>query len=57
MIIHIRFGYDLPTRAQNELRYRLEMERWKRAWRDAESSSDYDQMDRLQIEYERVGLP
>lgn len=56
-VIHIRFSHDLPTRAQNELRGRMEMAQWKQYWREAEAEKDYDRMDRLQVDYERVGLP
>lgn len=56
-VINIRLSYDLPTRKQNELRYNLEMARWKALWREAEEAKDYDRMDRLQIDYEMVGLP
>lgn len=56
-VIHIKLSHDLPTRKQNELRYNLEMARWKAAWREAEETKDYDRMDRLQIDYEMVGLP
>jgi hypothetical protein len=56
-VIHIRFGYDLSTRKQNELRYNMEMAEWRRQFREAEAERDYDRMDRLNSDYERVGLP
>jgi hypothetical protein len=56
-VIDIRLSEDLPTRKQNELRYRIELGRWRREWREAESAGDYAQMDRLNADYERVGLP
>lgn len=57
MVIEIKFSTDLPTRKQNELRYRMELAAWKRRWREAETNRDYVRMDWLQMEYERVGLP
>lgn len=56
-VIHIRFSQDLPTKKQNELRYRLELARWKEEWRIAESLGDCYTMDELQRRYERIGLP
>lgn len=56
-VIYIRFSHDLPTSKQNELRYRMELAQWKAHWREAEATFDYDAMDRLQVEFERVGLP
>lgn len=56
-VVHIRFSHDLPTRAQNELRGRMEMGQWRRRWREAEAEKDYRAMDLLQLDYERVGLP
>lgn len=56
-IIHILFSTDLPTRKQNELCYRMEMAQWKERLRIARENNDYEEMDRLQIDYERVGLP
>lgn len=56
-IIYIKFSHDLPTKAQNELRYRMELAQWKIYWRQAEAEKDYDWQDRLQLDYERVGLP
>lgn len=57
MVIEIRFSEDLPTKAQNRLRYAMEMGQWRRRWREAEAAKDYYAMDRLQLDYERVGLP
>ena len=57
MIIEIKFSRDLPTLKQNELRYRMEMAQWKKAWREAKMAEDYVAMDWLQYKYERVGLP
>ncbi len=56
-VVHIRFSHDLPTRTQNELRGRMEMAEWKRRWREAEAEGDHYLMDRLQEDYEWVGLP
>lgn len=57
MIIEIKFGCDLLTVNQNELRYRMELAAWKMAWREAELNEDYIAMDWLNIRYESVGLP
>lgn len=35
----------------------MELAQWKIYWREAEAEKDYDRMDRLQLDYERVGLP
>lgn len=56
-IIHIYFSEDLPTRKQNQLRYRMELAAWKAKWRDAEKSMDFDQMDYLSKTYEMLGMP
>jgi hypothetical protein len=56
-VIHIRFHEDLPTRLQNELRYRMELASWRSRWREAEAQLDYIRLDWLQMEYERIGLP
>lgn len=57
MIISIRTSEDLPTVAQNKLRYAIELGRWRRDWREAEQTQDFERLDRLQLAYERVGLP
>jgi hypothetical protein len=57
MIIEIRFHEDLPTRARNRLRYAMEMGVWRAEWRAAAEAKDYEAMDRLSRDYERVGLP
>jgi len=57
MIIQIRLHEDLPTNAQNALRYAIELGIWRAKWRQAEDEKDYYTMDRLQEDYERVGLP
>jgi hypothetical protein len=46
-IIQIKFGQDLPTKNQNELRYRMELARWKEEWRIAESMGDWVSMSYL----------
>lgn len=56
-VISIRFGYDLPTKKQNELRYNMEMAEWRRQFREADAARDYARMDWLNDNYERVGLP
>ena len=57
MIIKIKLHEDLSTPAQNALRYAIELGRWRAQWREAEMSQDHERMDRLQVDYERVGLP
>lgn len=57
MIIYIKLSEDLPTKAQNALRYSIELGIWRKCWREAEESNDYNKMDRLQLDYELVGLP
>lgn len=56
-VINILLSHDLPTKKQNELLYRLELARWKASWREAEEENDFDRMDMLHRDYERVGLP
>lgn len=43
-VIQIKFGHNLPTEKQNELRYRMEVARWKEEWRIAESMGDWTTM-------------
>jgi len=50
MVIHISFNTDLPTKNQNELRYRMEMASWKQRWREAEENMDFIRMSWLQME-------
>lgn len=57
MIIEIRLSEDLPTRAQNRLRYAIELGQWRAKWREAEARGDYDRMDYLNETFEQVGLP
>lgn len=56
-VIPIQFHIDLPTKAQNDLRYRLELANWRTRWRAAKARKDYDMMDRLDREFEWLGLP
>ncbi len=57
MIIEIKLHEDLPTKAQNKLRYAIELGLWQVEWREAEATQDYDRMDRLNQSYNSVGLP
>ena len=57
MIIYISLSIDLPTAAQNRLRYAIELGIWKARNRKAIEENDYAELDRLQLDYERVGLP
>lgn len=57
MVIDIRKSYDLPTAAQNRLRYAIELGEWRCQWREAVREQDFERMDRLQEDFERVGLP
>ena len=56
-VVQIKLSEDLPTKAQNKLRYAIELGMWRKRWREAEVAKDYVAMDWLQYEYERVGLP
>ena len=56
-IIYIRFHEELPTNNQNNLRFRMEMAKWKKDWREAEEQNDYQAMDWLDKQFEMVGLP
>lgn len=56
-VVHIRTSCDLPTPAQNRLRYAIELGQWRREWREAEETQDWQRMDMLQAHYEWVGLP
>lgn len=57
MVIDIRKSCDLPTAAQNRLRYAIELGEWRCQWREAVRKQDFERMDRLQKDFERVGLP
>lgn len=57
MVIEIRLHEDLPTRNQNKLRYRIEMGIWLAKMRKAKEEKDYDEMDRLDQQYNLIGLP
>lgn len=65
MIIHIRFSEDLPTRAQNKLRFRMEMAAWLAKWRElrkrvAANPDDIlasNALDDHSNKYDKVGLP
>lgn len=67
-VIHIKFSEDLEgvtplqSRLLNELRYRMEMCEWKRKNRLARPTEDpdtwdWDALEGLDREFERVGLP
>lgn len=56
-VIEVRFGEDLATSSLNRLRTRMELGDWRRRWRDAVEREDYETMDRLDKEFDRVGLP
>lgn len=56
-VIRIEFYTDLPTRARNRLRYALEHGEWRRRWREAAATNDYEEMDRLDGMFDSVGLP
>jgi hypothetical protein len=56
-IVQIQLYEELPTRAQNRLRYAIQMGMWLQEWRKAKETSNYAAMDRLDREYELVGLP
>lgn len=56
-VINIILSTDLPTRAQNKLRYAIELGIWRKRLHKAEADKDYDLIDRLQLDYERVDLP
>lgn len=55
-IIQIKFGQDLPTEKQNELRYRMELARWKEEWRIAESTGDWTTMGYLNWRWAFMGI-
>lgn len=57
MIVYITLSEDLPTKAQNKLRYQIELGLWRQRWRKAVAEDDWKAMDDLQLDYERVGLP
>lgn len=57
MIIDIRLSEDLPTKAQNKLRYSIELGIFRAKQLKAIAENDYAELDRLDLEYERVGLP
>lgn len=56
-VIDIRLHQDLPTSAQNRLRYNIEMGLWLAKRRKAQAENDYYTLNRLEQEYEMVGLP
>lgn len=55
-VIPITFSTDLPSRAHNQLRYRMELKEWKDQWAEAEKRDDFEAIDDLQREYEMVGM-
>lgn len=57
MVIYIKLSEDLPTRAQNRLRYAIELGNWRRRWRVATEANDHNTLDWLDREFEKVGLP
>jgi uncharacterized protein YehS (DUF1456 family) len=57
VVIHIRLHEDLGCPELNKMRYNMEMAIWLKKWRKAMSKKDHDMMDRLNSDYERVGLP
>ena len=56
-VIHIRFSEDLDSPLKNRLRYRMELAEWKREWREAEAAGNYAALDRLDRQYDYLGLP
>ena len=56
-LILISFGVNLPTRNQNLLRARMEFKTWRDRRDDAMMRDDYETLDRLDREYEMIGLP
>jgi len=56
-VIMISFSVDLPTRNQNLLRARMEFKAWSDRRDDAMMRDDYETLDRLDREYEMIGLP
>jgi len=56
-VIRIEASEDLGTRARNALRYAIELGMWRRAHREALAEEDYAELDRLDRDFERVGLP
>ncbi len=56
-VIHIKFSTDLPTRAQNALRARMEYKAWKDERDQAMLDDDTDALERLDRSYELIGLP
>jgi len=56
-LILISFGVDLPTRNQNLLRARMEFKAWRDRRDQAMFDDDYDTLDRMDKEYELIGLP
>ncbi|QDP61548.1 MAG: hypothetical protein Tp138OMZ00d2C19078261_9 [Prokaryotic dsDNA virus sp.] len=62
-VIHIRFHENLvgvtpeQTRMLNKMRYGMELRAWKLRRDAAEEEGRYEDMDRLAVEYEMIGLP
>jgi len=62
-VIRIRFSTDLETPARNRLRYAMEMCEWRKQMREAKpdpddsSTWDWDALERLDRQFELVGLP
>lgn len=57
VVINIRLSEDLPTYAQNKLRYAIEMGIWRGKWRKAVEEDDSEAMEALDRQYDLVGLP
>lgn len=62
-VIHIRFSRDLGSSLLNELRYRMELARWRERVRNAKpdpddsNTWDWEVLDQLERQYDMVGLP
>ena len=56
-VIRIKFREDLVCPKLNRLRSIMELGAWRAKWREAREANDWDAMDRLDKEYDMVGLP
>ena len=56
-VIFITFHEELDSMLKNRLRYRMELGEWRRKWRQAKETNDYEKMESLDRSYEMIGLP
>lgn len=56
-VILITFHEDLGSALKNKLRGKMEYAAWRKEWIAAEAAGDYWKLDRLDEQYNMIGLP